>query len=109
MKYQFHLLAIFTLLTFRITAQNYMLQPAFPSLFYTFLYPIELKSVPDYSNRMFVVEKHGKIFSIDPAGTPITAKLFLNLSSIVSQSGSSGETGLLGLAFHPDYATNGYF
>ncbi|MBL0048490.1 MAG: PQQ-dependent sugar dehydrogenase [Bacteroidetes bacterium] len=109
MKYHYRLFALFTLLNFMATAQNYMLQPAFPSLSYTFLYPIELKSVPDSSSRMFVVEKHGKIFSIDPAGTPITAKLFLNLSSIVSQSGSSGETGLLGLAFHPDYATNGYF
>jgi glucose/arabinose dehydrogenase len=90
-------------------AQSFLLQPAYPSLSTIFQYPIELKSVPDTSNRMFVAEKHGKIYTISPGSLPITAKLFINLSSIVSQAGISGETGLLGLAFHPNYANNGYF
>jgi glucose/arabinose dehydrogenase len=99
----------YLLLLNNLSAQTYLLQPAYPTLSTVFLYPIELKSVPDTSNRMFVVEKHGKIYAISTSGTTTTAKLFLNLSSIVSQSGVSGETGLLGLAFHPDYANNGYF
>jgi glucose/arabinose dehydrogenase len=90
-------------------SQTYVLQPAYPTLATTFLYPIELKSVPDSSNRMFVVQKGGKIYVINNDSTPTTAKLFLNLTSIVSQSTASGETGLLGLAFHPDYANNRYF
>ncbi len=97
------------LITCASFAQTYLLQPAYPTLSTIFQYPIELKSVPDSSNRMFVAEKHGKIFSINPSGSPVTAKLFIDLSSIVSQAGASGETGLLGLTFHPNYASNGYF
>jgi hypothetical protein len=37
----------------------------------------------------------------------VTETPFLDLSGVVSQSGS--ETGLLGLAFHPEYHENGYF
>ena len=39
-------------------------------------------------------------------GHTTTAKTFLN---IADRGVSGGERGLLGLAFHPDYATNGYF
>ena len=109
MKPYTRLIFALSLITSIAKGQNYLLQAAYPSLVTTFQYPIELKSVPDSSNRMFVVEKHGKIFSINPNSNPVTAKLFLDLSSIVSQSGFSGETGLLGLAFHPNYASNGYF
>ena len=92
-----------------VFAQSYLLQPAYPSLSTIFQYPIELTSVPDSSNRMFVAEKHGKIYVINTTSTLVTASLFLDLSAIVSQAGFSGETGLLGLAFHPNYASNGYF
>lgn len=51
-------------------------------------------------SRLFVVEQRGRI-KINGGGT------FLDLSGLVSQSGY--ERGLLGLAFHPDYASNGRF
>lgn len=90
-------------------AQNFMLQPAYPLLSQTFLYPIEFKSSPDTSNRMFVVEKHGKIFVLNHSPNTTSTKLFLDLSAQVSQSPSYGETGLLGIAFHPNFSSNGYF
>jgi len=51
-------------------------------------------------SRLFVVEQGGRIRIIG-GGT------FLNLAGLVSQTGN--ERGLLGLAFHPDYASNGRF
>jgi len=65
--------------------------------------PVDIQNVGD--DRIFIVEQGGiiKIAHID--GT-INAQPFLNISSIVS---SGGERGLLGLAFHPDFANNGFF
>ncbi len=60
--------------------------------------PIYLTHAKD--SRLFVVEQRGKI-KIVGGGT------FLDLSGKVSQSGF--ERGLLGLAFHPNYASNGLF
>ncbi len=56
--------------------------------------------------RLFVVEKSGRIKILNPDGTT-KATPFLQLPS--NMLGSSNEQGLLGLAFHPNYATNGYF
>ncbi len=56
-------------------------------------------------DRIFIVEKDGKIKIIQADGTVNTAP-FLDISSKVS---NQGEQGLLGMAFHPNYATNGYF
>jgi glucose/arabinose dehydrogenase len=56
--------------------------------------------------RMFVVERLGLIRIVNSSNV-IRATPFLNLTTIVDASG--GEQGLLGMAFHPDYATNGYF
>lgn len=59
--------------------------------------------------RLFVVEKAGRIKIIMPNGTT-NATPFLDISNIVkSNNNSSSELGLLGLAFHPDYKNNGYF
>jgi glucose/arabinose dehydrogenase len=59
--------------------------------------------------RLFVLEKAGRIKIIMPNGTT-NATPFLDISSIVkSVNNSSSELGLLGLAFHPDYKSNGYF
>jgi glucose/arabinose dehydrogenase len=54
--------------------------------------------------RIFVVEKTGRI-RVVRNGT-LLLRPFLNLSASVS---GGGEQGLLGLAFHPDYASNGRF
>lgn len=56
--------------------------------------------------RLFVLEKPGLIQIIDENGNRNSTP-FLNIDPLVINGG--GETGLLGLAFHPDYDTNGYF
>ncbi|MDI1254913.1 MAG: PQQ-dependent sugar dehydrogenase [Flavobacterium sp.] len=56
--------------------------------------------------RLFVVQQRGLIRIVNTDGT-IKATPFLNLSSLVNQVDNEG--GLLGLAFHPNYATNGFF
>ena len=86
------------------TEQTIKAVEAFPSL--TFTSPVDIKQSPDASNRFFVVEQQGviKVFE-NTAGTSSSTN-FLDIRSKVT---SSGELGLLGLAFHPDFATNGFF
>ncbi len=55
--------------------------------------------------RIFVLSQSGKIHIVNSSGT-VVAEPFLDLSSIVMPG---GETGLLGIAFSPKYATDGYF
>lgn len=57
-------------------------------------------------SRLFVVQQRGLIRILNANGT-INSAAFLDIASLVSSSGN--ERGLLGLAFHPNYATNGYF
>jgi glucose/arabinose dehydrogenase len=61
-------------------------------------------TAPDGDDRLFVVEKSGTI-RIVASGQTVT-DAFLDISGSVS---NGGEQGLLSLAFHPDYSTNGYF
>lgn len=63
-------------------------------------------SHPVNDPRLFVVQQSGAIRILNPNGT-INPTNFLTLTSATITSG--GERGLLGLAFHPNYATNGYF
>lgn len=65
--------------------------------------PVEITNAND--SRLFVVQQNGMIKIIQPNGT-INAMNFLNISSKILYG---GERGLLGLAFHPQYSTNGYF
>lgn len=65
--------------------------------------PVEIVNVND--NRLFVVQQNGIIKILQPNGTANSTN-FLNISSKITYG---GERGLLGLAFHPQYSTNGYF
>jgi glucose/arabinose dehydrogenase len=65
--------------------------------------PLDL-TAPDGDTRLFIVEKGGTI-RIVKAGSLLPTP-FLDISGQVS---TGGEQGLLGLAFHPLYATNGRF
>ena len=67
-------------------------------------FPVFLTAPPGDNARLFIVEKTGKI-RIVKNGSLLPAP-FLDLSGKVS---GGGEQGLLGLAFHPDYAGNGRF
>ncbi len=65
--------------------------------------PVEITNAND--SRLFVVQQNGIIKIIQPNGT-VNSTQFLNISSKII---FGGERGLLGLAFHPQYSTNGYF
>lgn len=52
---------------------------------------------------LYVVEQWGAVRVVSPDGT-VAAEPFLDLRGRIS---AGGEEGLLGLAFHPDYAENG--
>ena len=64
--------------------------------------PVDITHAGD--ERLFIVERLGKIKILYPDTSVAT---FLDLTNIVGATG--GEQGLLGLAFHPNYASNGYF
>ena len=69
-----------------------------------FTSPVEITH-PANDSRLFVVQQGGLIRILNSNQT-INATPFLNLSTLIS---TGGERGLLGLAFHPNYATNGFF
>ncbi len=60
----------------------------------------------DGTNTLYVVEQRGQIFRLVNNAPPAT--LFLDIQALV-QAPPQSEQGLLGLAFHPQYATNRYF
>jgi glucose/arabinose dehydrogenase len=64
--------------------------------------PVALSHAGDGSGRLFIVQQTGEIVIWD--GAQVLAPPFLDLSAQVT---CCGEAGLLGLAFHPDYAANG--
>lgn len=75
-----------------------------------FFRPLLLTHAGDNSGRLFIVEQTGKIW-IMKDGARLAAP-FLDVSDLIAE-GASGpkvnEGGLLGLAFHPDYPSNGSF
>jgi len=112
-----HLVLVFLLFAFASDSCNksndhtppvnvsYKVITAFPKL--SFTRPVDLQHAGDQSNRLFVVEQAGLI-SVFPNDSTVAAKtIFLDIRSKVQDQGN--EQGLLGLAFHPDYETNGFF
>ena len=78
---------------------------AFPGL--NFGQPVCLASPPGETNRLFVLSKAGQMYAITNLASP-------NLTTVLNLSGrvfTGSESGLIGLAFHPDFAnpTNRYF
>jgi glucose/arabinose dehydrogenase len=70
--------------------------------------PVLVRNAKDGSKRLFVVQQTGIIKVLQPGAT--TATDFINLSSKIVVPVSAGdERGLLGLTFHPQFATNGKF
>jgi uncharacterized repeat protein (TIGR03806 family) len=70
--------------------------------------PVGVTYCPGDTARVFVIEQHsGKIQIVTLSNGAIAATPFLDLASSEISTGS--EQGLLGIAFHPNYVTNGYF
>lgn len=70
-----------------------------------FTRPLLAIGANDGSNRLFIVEQGGRIWVM--VNGKVEKQPFLDVSGIVSVD--SNERGLLGLAFHPQYKTNGVF
>ena len=68
--------------------------------------PIYAAAPPLDPNRLFVVERFGRIRILDLATDSLGGTPFLDLHELVS---NSNERGLLSVAFHPDYEENGWF
>ena len=81
---------------------GYTLVEAFSGL--SFENPIGLASAPGETNRLFVLEQGGLVYVITNLASP-TRTLFLDVRPIFNGC----EGGLLGLAFHPGFQSNGYF
>ncbi len=69
--------------------------------------PLDVRQPDDNSGRLFVVEQGGHIQIIQSDGTRAAAP-FLDVTARTGFT-SGGETGLLGLAFHPNYQSNRHF
>jgi len=81
----------------------YATEPAFNL---SFDQPLAMVTPPGESNRLFILEKPGRIVVIGDLAHP-TKSTFLDLTPIVGSDDS--EQGVLALAFHPDYAHNRQF
>ncbi len=68
--------------------------------------PVDLQSPPDGSGWLFVLEQDGLIRLAEADGS-LQPTPFLDIRDRVGTEG--GEQGLLGLAFDPAYAENGFF
>lgn len=91
--------------TSRGAAPGYQLVNAFGTN--AFAQPLCIRSPLGETGRVFVVEKTGLIQLVSNLGSSNPVKtVYMNLRTGLS---TSGEQGLLGLAFHPNFQANGYF
>ena len=102
---------LFTVLVLLVTFQNSFSQAlqlvtAFPNV--SFSRPIFLTHANDGTNRVFVVERYGLIKVLPNDSNTTDSRVFLDVTNL-NNGNTYQERGLLGLAFHPDYANNGYF
>lgn len=74
---------------------------AFPGL--TFSQPLFLAAPPDGTDRLFVLEKPGRMVWFNNNASTTTFRTALDLRGAISDD---GEEGLLGMAFHPRFIDN---
>src|SRR5688572_21087251 len=69
-----------------------------------FASPVSMQQAPNEPSRWFVAEQSGRVFVFENAPDVSNALEFVDLRNRVHRE---GEAGLLGMAFHPDFVTNG--
>jgi glucose/arabinose dehydrogenase len=100
MKNQWFLLSFLAFVSCSLKAQPDIALTVFSTGFNR---PVDITNCGD--DRLFILEQHnGRIFILDKNGDRLDTP-FLQLPGV----GQANEQGLLGLAFHPDYLSNGYF
>ena len=107
MRPTFRLFAAFCFAALAVSAAPlpYKTEAAFAGL--RFNQPLAIVSPPGDSQRIFVLEKPGRIMVVDLAAQPTAAKVFLDLTERVGDD--AVEQGVLALAFHPDWRKNRQF
>ena len=88
-------------LTPPLTSVTVSIEPAFAGL--SFSRPVAMLQVLGDSTRWFVVEQGGRVRVFDNDAMVTAFSTFIDISTRVT---SVGETGLLGMAFHPDFPTD---
>ncbi len=96
---------------------TFRLEDAFPGV--TFESPVDMQNAGDGTDRLFVLEQRGVIMAVTPltasSGNDLSAEnsprqeevsVFLDIQDMVLFD--EGERGFLGLAFHPDFESNGF-
>src|ERR1051326_5536501 len=85
------------------------LRPVFQAL--TLDRPVWMSQAPDGSDRFFVVEQPGRILLVSKADEGKQAKEFLNIvdRGTYVEAGANTGIGLMSMAFHPGFKTNGLF
>ncbi len=73
--------------------------------------PVGVYAIPGDTARVFIVQKGGLIRLLNIPGNTLNATPFINLggSGGLGRISTDGERGLLGLAFDPNYTSNGHF
>ncbi len=95
------------------TSESLLAQPALPFRYRTgfvtgLTQPVLIRHAGDGTRRLFIVQQTGIIKVLQPGSSTPTD--FIDLSTkIVIPPSPSDERGLLGLTFHPQFETNGYF
>ncbi len=102
MKFLFTITSVTLLLFINVTVAQPVLSLT-PVITTGLSSPMQLVNAGDGSGRMFIVQKDGTILVYNKAYGLIGT--FLSVTGIQT----SGERGLLSLAFHPNYASNGLF
>ncbi|MCF3650990.1 PQQ-dependent sugar dehydrogenase [Synoicihabitans lomoniglobus] len=82
----------------------YQTEPAFAEV--SFTNPVELVFAPGETERFFVVERAGRVAVVRDRYVP-KRDVFIDISARLGDSAT--DFGLLALAFHPDFASNGEF
>jgi glucose/arabinose dehydrogenase len=71
--------------------------------------PIGLVALPDNSKRLAVIDQVGKVWLIDKNDQKLPVPFIDVSNKLVSLTPAYDERGLIGLAFHPNFKSNGRF